>query len=77
MTETPSRRAEATARCWTTGATGSTGKIFVATTTVFRSSPRASPNIRSLRPKAYNSAVSNRVTPRSRARRTICTAVAA
>ena len=46
----PSRFALATARCSTTGATGSTGKIFVARKTESRSSPIAAPRIRSLRP---------------------------
>src|SRR5689334_19778906 len=67
----PSRLALATARCSTTGASGSTGSSFVATNTDSRRSPSASPKIRSLRPKPYISAVSNSVTPRSTARRTI------
>jgi len=47
----PSRLALATARCSTTGATGSSGKSFVARKTESRSSPIAAPRIRSLRPK--------------------------
>ena len=41
----------ATARCSTTGASGSSGKIFVATNASARRSPSASPRRRSLRPK--------------------------
>ncbi len=46
----PSRFALATARCSTTGATGTTGRIFVARKIDSRFSPRARPRIRSLRP---------------------------
>jgi hypothetical protein len=68
----PSRLALATARCSTTGASGRTGSSFVARKTGASGRSRsASPRIRSLRPKPYISAVSNNVTPRSSARRTI------
>jgi len=47
---TPSRFALATARCSTTGATGTTGRIFVARNADSRREARARPRIRSLRP---------------------------
>ena len=71
MRGTPRRRLLPANRCRTTGGNGATGKILVATTTSSRSWPSASPRIRSLRPKPYTSAVSKKVTPSSRARRTI------
>ena len=51
LAESPSRLALATARCLTTNAPGTTGNIFVARKTDSRSSPRARPRIRSLRPE--------------------------
>ena len=68
---TPRRLALATARCSTTGATGITGRILVARNTASRCPLMAWPRIRSLRPKPYISAVSNSVTPSSRARSTM------
>ena len=72
----PSRLALATARCSTTGARAGPEGSSSPGRPIPRRSPSASPRMRSLRPKPYTSAVSNRVTPRSTARRTMSRATA-
>src|ERR1700761_9551719 len=71
MCSSCSRRALARSRCFTTVGNGATGNTLLATATWSRSSPSASPRIRSLLPSPYTSAVSKNVTPKARARRTI------